>query len=372
MMKNLKTWIIGLLLAIQATLFSSETDQFFEQRFLVHPEAPENKIEFYSLFPKGDGPFPVLFLLHGWQPEESSKGGKQLGDFGYLHILAAQGIAAVSISVPGFGASEGRRDFSGPCSQKAVCAVMDHFKTHPNIDPTRMGLYGISRGAALGAMVSSFYPNLKLQILESGFYDLLASPWPMPEYLNGIRENLLKEAGDDREAWINRSAVYHTDTIKATTLLLHGEFDDRHGLASAKDLHEKLLKAGGNSTLKVYPNATHCLNHGKWGEIIRFLRFHFLRVCGIGIGLSDPSPATQITEILPNSPAAYSGKLRVGDTILRVSPNNDKEEVDVLRMSKDDLASLIIGPPGTEVRLHVQHFDLTHEDIILKRGSTYP
>lgn len=364
-------FLVLIVITLQGALIANEREmqrkQTFERGVIAHPDQSENRIEFFYLLPNKEGPFPVLFLLTGWQPEENSKGGKELAEFGYLHRLTAEGIAAVSISVPGYGNSDGKRDFGGYYSQRAICAVIDHFNQHPLIDSSRVGIYGISKGASLGAMVSALYPAVKLQILESGFYDLLTSPWPMPQYLNTIHDNL-KKVCDTPDSLMSRSAVYYADKIKATTLILHGEFDDRRGLSSARDLHKKLINYGVSSKLKIYPNATHCLTSEKWEEILSFLRFHFLNICGLGIKISDPSPAIQITEIFPGSPAALSGKLKIGDVILRVAPNDDAREIDVFRMPKNELLPLILGKPRTKVRLHVQHFDQTYEDIVIERA----
>jgi carboxyl-terminal processing protease len=79
-------------------------------------------------------------------------------------------------------------------------------------------------------------------------------------------------------------------------------------------------------------------------------------------------PALQILKIHANSPAFKSGKLRVGDVILSISPMNNDEEINALRMPTKKFVSLLLGKKGAPVRLHVQHFDLTIEDVILERG----
>lgn len=44
-----------------------------------------NEIEYFILKPKGDGPFPVIFLLHGYQPFVSLVLGKK-DSFLRLHV----------------------------------------------------------------------------------------------------------------------------------------------------------------------------------------------------------------------------------------------------------------------------------------------
>src|SRR5579863_9873751 len=82
-----------------------------EHSFIENPDEPHHKIEFFLQKPEGDGPFPVLFLIHGYQPLSSS-GAKEFVDQNYLSKFVNEGIVTVAISVPGFGASEGSRDCS--------------------------------------------------------------------------------------------------------------------------------------------------------------------------------------------------------------------------------------------------------------------
>ncbi|MBS3903831.1 MAG: hypothetical protein KGZ39_00710 [Simkania sp.] len=89
-----------------------------EQHFIFDPlNQVDNRIEFFTMKPSGEGPFPVMFLLHGHQAEPS-KGGKELIDFHWGDPFVKEGIATVSISIPGFGHSDGPRDYSGPNTKR--------------------------------------------------------------------------------------------------------------------------------------------------------------------------------------------------------------------------------------------------------------
>lgn len=339
-----------------------------QKGMIPNPEKKENEIEFFSLKPEGDGPFPIVFLLHGYQPPEISLGGKQLLEYGYLDRFAKEGIFAVSISVPGYGNSTGKRDFGGPDSQNAIIAVINHFKTFNFIDSSKIGIYGISRGAQLAGMVASRSQDVSVQILESGFYDLFSFCSEIPEYLDGIKNSIFQEGGNTPEALVERSPLYHANSTKAATLILQGEFDDRRQLPSAQQLNAQLLDQGVESLLKVYLNELHVLPPEKWDVIIPFVRQHFFNVYGIGIKVSEALPAIQILKIHPNSPAQKSGKLKVGDAILSISPMNDNIEVDTLRMPINKFVSLLLGRKDSKIRLRVQHFDLTFEDVVISRG----
>jgi pimeloyl-ACP methyl ester carboxylesterase len=340
-----------------------------QQEFVIASSG--SKIECFYQRPSGIGPFPVVFVIHGHQPDGNNRGGRQVVDLGYLNLLAEEGIFGVAISLPGYGQSEGQRDYCGPDSQQAALSVIQHFKSLPFIDSLRMGLYGFSRGAILGSLVSCQCSDIFLQILEGGWYDFTADRG-LPCYLKELTENILRETGGTPEALRERSALFQADKFHAKTLFLHGEFDDRKGLSSARQLHERLIARNVESYLKVFPNELHFVESQKWATILPFLRAHFFNLYGIGINISMSMPVFQISKIHSESPAERSQKLKVGDAILRISPFNTEEEVDVVGMRFRPILSLLLGEKGSFLRLHVQHFDGTLEDVVVQRNWPSP
>ena len=357
MRKAYFTFIAGWLLCLQFGIWA-EVHEFIAL-------ANEEHVEVYYQKPDGAGPFPVIFVIHGQQPIQNSIGAKQVVE--YLNLLADEGIMGVAISMPGYGQSSGKRDFCGPNSQEAVIFVVKHFKDLSFVDSSRMGLYGISRGAILSSLVSCHCSDISLQILEAGFYDLTSRGLQMPFYLHEIQKNIIRESGGEEESIIQRSAVFFADNISAKTLFLFGEFDDRKGLPSAQVLHEKLIARGIESRIHIFQNAPHVLGQQKWEIIIPYLRAKFFDVCGIGINVSRPMPVPQILKISPGS-SADSTQLKVGDAILSISPLNDEKEIIVFDMPMKKFLSLILGPKGSFLRLQVQHFDGSLESIIVERS----
>jgi len=351
------------LLVLQSLLFS------VEQGFVEDPYRPGNKVEFFFSKPEGNGPFPVMFLLHGYQPPEKSNGGMQLVDIKYTDIFLEEGIVAVSISIPGFGNSAGKRDFFGPDSQKAVVAVIDYFKKQSYVDLKRIGLYGISRGADTAAMVCTFYRDIALQILESGMYNLQEVYRTLPDELQGIRDCIEEEAGTTSAAFEARSATAHSASVSAATLFLHGEHDNRMGLAPAKQLREWLLQHYVDCRLIVYPDAQHRLPREKWGPILAFVREKFFNLYGIGIEFEKDTQPPTIKAIRSNSSAERTRKLKVGDVVVNVSPHNDTTAFDTLHMTVKQLIPLILGKKNSLVRLRVQHPDQSYEDIVVDRNN---
>jgi carboxyl-terminal processing protease len=74
---------------------------------------------------------------------------------------------------------------------------------------------------------------------------------------------------------------------------------------------------------------------------------------GIGAVLQSREDYTVIREIVPGSPAALSGKLKVGDRILGVAQNDTPAFTEVLGWRIDDVVALIRGTKDSTVRLDV-------------------
>lgn len=78
-----------------------------------------------------------------------------------------------------------------------------------------------------------------------------------------------------------------------------------------------------------------------------------LSLVGIGAVLQERDEMTVIRELVPGGPAARSGKLKVGDSIVGVAQANDKLPTDILGMRLDDVVRLIRGPEDSVVKLNI-------------------
>jgi carboxyl-terminal processing protease len=74
---------------------------------------------------------------------------------------------------------------------------------------------------------------------------------------------------------------------------------------------------------------------------------------GIGAVLQSRDEYTVIREVVPGSPAALSGKLKVGDRVVGVAQGSTAPFTDVLGWRIDDVVQLIRGEKGSTVRLDV-------------------
>ncbi|WP_434037600.1 carboxy terminal-processing peptidase [Formosa sp. 4Alg 33] len=88
---------------------------------------------------------------------------------------------------------------------------------------------------------------------------------------------------------------------------------------------------------------------------------------GIGARLQKKMDNVKIMELISGGPAWRNGDLEVGDIILKVRQEDEKEAVNIVGMRLDDAIKFIKGPKGTEVTLTIKKVDGTVEDISIVR-----
>jgi dienelactone hydrolase len=136
----------------------------------IRAETREEPVRFASgdvtlagtlILPGRGAPFPAVFLFHGSGPSER--------DLSTAHWFAQHGIAALAYDKRGVGESTG--DFrSGPFMD--LCddglAAAEYLKSRHEIDPHRIGVWGISQGGWLGPLAASRSKDVSFVIAVSG------------------------------------------------------------------------------------------------------------------------------------------------------------------------------------------------------------
>ena len=90
---------------------------------------------------------------------------------------------------------------------------------------------------------------------------------------------------------------------------------------------------------------------------------------GIGARLQKKMDEITITELISGGSAWRQNKLQVGDIILKVRQEDEKESVSVVGMRLDDAVKLIKGPKGTNVILTLKRVDGSIEDLRIPRDE---
>lgn len=88
----------------------------------------------------------------------------------YEAAFLARGVATLAFDGPGQG--EGEYDFALRGDYEVpVAAVVDHARTLPGIDGSRLGLWGVSLGGYFAPRAAAYVPGIKACVALSGPYD---------------------------------------------------------------------------------------------------------------------------------------------------------------------------------------------------------
>jgi len=226
-------------------------------------EHEKKQVEAISFRPRGEGPFPGVFLIPGY-----SRSARDYIPVGLT--LARAGFGALAVAQPGFGHSEGEPDWVGPATISALRAGYDRFCKEEWIDAGRTAVFGYSRGAVAAAILAVRVDRFKAAVCAAGIYDLKQEYATNPN--PGIRANMEKETGLSDEAFGERSPLFMMEKLCCPLLILHGEKDVNASVAQARLLCRRLDALEKDYEVKLYPERDHDLGRKNlYGALLDFL-----------------------------------------------------------------------------------------------------
>lgn len=209
-------------------------------------------LEGLILKPEGDGPFPAIVHIHGFN---------DIGGWDSIWktiSLVKAGYAVFLPSQMGFGQSEGKRDYCGPMTAQGVIDGIKEFMKESFVDVNRIGIWGFSRGSNVTAMLISKYPQFfKAGVLQSGMYDFKKVLKTTEE--TRMAENMINESGNTEESFNERSPIMHASAIKCPILILHGEEDKTYVVEQVLEFENKLKELKKIYEIQIIKSAGHLL-----------------------------------------------------------------------------------------------------------------
>jgi dipeptidyl aminopeptidase/acylaminoacyl peptidase len=204
--------------------------------------------------PDGEGPHPVLLMIHGGPFAEY---GVHL--FDETQVLTGAGYAVVYCNPRGsrsYGEEHGRsiRQAMGTVDLDDVLAFFDGaLAAEPRLDGSRAGILGGSYGGYLTAWTIAHDHRWRAAIVERGFLD--------PEFFAGTSDIGWffggQYVGDDHERIAAQSPQAVVAQVTTPTLVLHSEQDLRCPLSQAERYFHSLKRNGVETELVIFPGENH-------------------------------------------------------------------------------------------------------------------
>ena len=215
----------------------------------------------------GQPPYPALILLHGFA-------GHAHNMVGLARAAAANGYAALALSLRGWLGSEGEND-QGLRQPLDILAAIDWLAKRPLVDRDRIALVGASMGGQVALLAAAHKPPVRAVAAFFAPTDLArwrdANPY-MRDYLDDL-------CGP--EGLPVRSPILRVAQIDAPVLLLHGDRDENVPVEQSLAMAESLRNHGKDAEAIVIPGATHYFteqqNAAARRTLFDFLRRHLTR-----------------------------------------------------------------------------------------------
>ncbi len=235
--------------------------------------------------PAGKGPHPVVISIHGG-PESQSR---PYFSSTYQMWLAKLGVAVVVPNVrgsAGYGKSYLQLDngMLREDSVRDIGALLDWIKTQPDLDASRVAVYGGSYGGYMVLASAVHYSErLAAAVDVVGISNFVTFLENTQDYRRDLRR---VEYGDEREPAMRAhlekiSPLNNVDKIKVPMLIVQGQNDPRVPVTEAEQMVEALRAQGGTVWYMNALNEGHGYRKKENSDIyqqavVMFLRQHLL------------------------------------------------------------------------------------------------
>jgi dipeptidyl aminopeptidase/acylaminoacyl peptidase len=300
---------------------------------------------------------PTLIYLHGGPRRRSRGAFPRLAvydeAFTMCRLLAEKGYRVIALNYLG-GSGRGRAfrevDGFGPAGAveyEDIPALARHLHRRADIDPARIGVWGLSYGGTLAALALSRDP----QLFAAGVSIAGVSDWS--RWRDGIPQDPLDRADSrDRKVEKESSPIQGITRRSSPLLLLHGEDDETVPLSHSLRLARRYRQSSATVECIPLPGISHeLLGSRAWRPIFeRSLAFfdHWLRDRGpsfrIPVGSSRFVVQLQDLpiEVFAYKPESYQGKRMI--FVHHGTLRNADEYRDHARSMAERFGALVIAP----------------------------
>jgi dipeptidyl-peptidase-4 len=182
------------------------------------------------------------------------------GSSGLFHqVLARQGFAIFTVDNRGTPARDRKfmtavRHQYGAIELKDQLSALDQlFVKYPELDRTRVGIWGWSNGASM-----TLYAMTHSNMFKAGAAVAPVTNWRDYDSIYTERNNGMPK-DKNTTSYVDMDLPAVADKLQGSLLLAHGTGDDNVHFQNSIQMVEALIKAGKQFRFMVYPNKTHSI-----------------------------------------------------------------------------------------------------------------
>jgi dipeptidyl aminopeptidase/acylaminoacyl peptidase len=229
-----------------------------EPQLVRFPSFDGKLIPAFLYQPKGEGPFGVVYSIHGGPEYQERPNYSAL----YQYLLS-RGIGVLATNIrgsTGYGKSYQKliqRDFGGD-DLKDMEAAAKYLQSLHWVDPTRIGVYGGSYGGFAVLSCVSRIPDYWAAAVDIvGPSNLVTFAKAVPPTWRRFMAEWVGDPYTEEEFLMSRSPITYVDNIKAPLFVIQGANDPRVVKPESDQIVERLRARGVDVRYDVYEDEGH-------------------------------------------------------------------------------------------------------------------
>jgi dipeptidyl-peptidase-4 len=205
--------------------------------------------------------YPLLMFQYSGPGSQQVMNQFSIGNMWWYQMLAQNGyiIVCVDGTGTGFRGDEFKKKTYlqlGKYESDDQIAVAKYFAQQPNIDSTRIGIWGWS----YGGYMSSICLLKGADIFKTAIAVAPVTNWRY--YDNIYTERYMRTPQENPKGYDDNSPVNMVNKLNGNYLLIHGSADDNVHLQNTMMMIDALVKSNKDFDSEIYPNKNHGIGGG--------------------------------------------------------------------------------------------------------------
>jgi dipeptidyl aminopeptidase/acylaminoacyl peptidase len=218
--------------------------------------------------PRGEGPFPVVILNHGYIPPDRYWSGADT--WFASDYLAQHGYLTVSPDFRGWGGSDNGASFFRTGLVIDTLNLLNSLSSLPQADPERVGMWGHSLGGGVTTKAITIDPRIKAAVLYgtvSADDTEVIRRWGLGHRGNGLDISMLqahRQAASDPDFLRRTSPIHYFDLVTTPVQIHHGTADTVTPPRWAEAIYVALMEADKEVEYYTYDGQGHAFQGQSW------------------------------------------------------------------------------------------------------------